>query len=66
MQVYPYVEAQRNWPSRLIERMEPADREKGLFVPDEYDLSPALPYLKRAGIPYAVPGSGTLPAAGKL
>ncbi len=66
VQVYPYVEAQRNWPSRLIERMEPADREKGLFVPDEYDLSPALPYLKRAGIPYAEPGSGTLPAAGKL
>ena len=49
VQVYPYVEAERAWPKRLIEQY---DRPSTLALPDEADeseLSSALPYLSRAG-----------------
>ncbi len=49
VQVYPYLEAERSWPRRLLEqRVEPST----LQPPDEADeseLSSALPYFVRAG-----------------
>ena len=48
VQVYPYFETERNWPGRLAAKLEV---KLPVFVPAEDDLSPALPALRRAGIP---------------
>ncbi|MBB4079889.1 hypothetical protein GGR28_002516 [Lewinella aquimaris] len=49
VQVYPYLEAERSWPSRLLEQgVEPTTLE----LPDEAyesELSSALPYFVREG-----------------
>ena len=49
VQVYPYVEAERSWPKRLIEQVPTPST---LQLPDEAnesELSSALPYLSLAG-----------------
>ena len=49
VQVYPYLEADRNWPQRLLAEVPAAAT---LQLPDEADeseLSSALPYFEQAG-----------------
>lgn len=48
VQVYPWIEKDRDWPSDLIEQSGlPAGTQ--IVVPAEDELSTALPYLRRAG-----------------
>ncbi len=50
VQVYPYLEAERSWPRRLLETVEVGPAT--LQLPDEAnesELSSALPYFERAG-----------------
>ena len=51
VQVYPYVEADRNWPQRLLVQ-DGTPAPAGLQLPneaDESELSTALPYFEQAG-----------------
>ncbi len=48
VQVYPYYEATRNWPTRIAQQMEV---KLPTYVPPTADYSNALPYFRRAGIP---------------
>lgn len=52
VQVYPYFEAERAWPKRLVEKIE-VPLPVHLNAEQRHDLSPALPYFRRAGIPIA-------------
>lgn len=61
VQVYPYLELERDWPEELLERadfieaMVPTSTagpdEAYLYVPDSAHFSNALPYFRRADIP---------------
>ena len=48
VQVYPYYEATRDWPSRIARQMEV---KLPTYVPPGAEFSNALPYFRRAGIP---------------
>jgi len=48
VQVYPYYEATRNWPTRVARQMEV---KLPTYIPPTADYSNALPYFRRAGIP---------------
>ena len=50
VQVYPYLETERDWPSELIEQMEVS---LPVYVPEGEEYSVALPALRRAGVPIA-------------
>ncbi|RMF01324.1 MAG: hypothetical protein D6772_05005 [Bacteroidetes bacterium] len=54
VQVYPFLELQRNWPKRLVqqlEQLEPKPDTLHVAITDTSTvLLPALPYLQRAGI----------------
>lgn len=47
-QVYPFLEIERDWPERLVGRIEVP---LPTYVPAKDDYSPMLPYLRGAGIP---------------
>lgn len=73
VQVYPYFEARRAWPRRLVNRIEVP---LPTYVDDDYAVSNALPYLRLAEVPVVAdstaadlrvvswPVSDTLSAAG--
>ena len=48
VQVYPFVEVDRDWPTRLVNQIEVP---LPTYVPAEDAYSPVLPYLRRAGVP---------------
>lgn len=54
VQVYPYFETERNWPTELIElsekRMDLDSQSSKVYVNEQSELSTALPYLRRAEI----------------
>lgn len=47
VQVYPYYEATRDWPTRITRQMEV---KLPIYVPPTAEYSNALPYFRRAGI----------------
>lgn len=56
VQVYPYLELQRNWPLDFIEAMssqKSSSLEHSIYVPKQAELSNALPYLRRAAWTFA-------------
>ncbi len=61
VQVYPFIEIDRSWPQQQISQMpKPTTDGTSYYVPlSQKDLSPALPYLRRAAYPLVtqpVPG----------
>lgn len=48
VQVYPYYDATRNWPERIVRQIEV---KLPTYVPPANEFSNALPYFRRAGIP---------------
>ncbi|TXF85244.1 hypothetical protein FUA23_20800 [Neolewinella aurantiaca] len=48
VQVYPYYEATRDWPTRVARQIEV---KLPTYVPPTAEYSNALPYFRRAGIP---------------
>ena len=48
VQVYPYYDAQRNWPERIARQIEV---KLPIYIPRTDEFSNALPYFRRAGIP---------------